>query len=199
MRCVINQTLAGQPIINVLHAAKTNSSPWTQAQADTFVNAMRASWVTNVLAKQSKDITLGAIVGTDLTNITGVVATSTAPDAPGGTFAGSLPANAAMCISWPIARHYRGGHPRTYLAGMNQSDVQNANTWTPAAVTSYVSGMVAFRTACNAVSLGTDTVALCVVHRGPKKAPLAIPTIDVLGVPHTDGGIDSQRRRLGKR
>jgi hypothetical protein len=199
LRCTINQVLAGQRVVNTLHVANQSGVAWTQADADSMVNAMRAAWVTNVIPKQCKDITLGKVVGIDLTSNLGVVATSTGADVPGTVFAGSLPANVAMCISWPIARHYKGGHPRTYLAGFDQTLVQNANTWTPAAVTSFVGAMAAVRTACNAVVVAGGGVALCVVHRGPKKAPFPVPTIDFLGVPSSDGGIDSQRRRLGKR
>lgn len=199
MRCTLNQVLAGQKVINSFHVYNGTGVFWDQASADTYVNALRAAWVANVIPKQCKDITLGKVVGVDLTNSVGVVATSTGADVPGTVFAGSLPANVAMCISWPIPRHYRGGHPRTYLAGLDASLVQNATSWTAAAITSFVGAMAAFRTACNSTAVFGGATTLVCVHRGPKKAPFPVPTIDQLGAPSSDGGIDSQRRRLGKR
>lgn len=199
LRCTIHQVLAGQQVINSFHVYNGTGVFWDQASADTYVNSMRAAWVANVLPKQSSAITCGKVVGIDLTNSTGVVATSTGADAAGGVFGGSLPANVAMCISWPIGRHYKGGHPRTYLAAFDQSLVQNANTWTAAAVTSLVGAMAAFRTACNATAVFSGGTALGVLHRKKAHAVLKPPTFDAFGPPTSDGGIDSQRRRLGKR
>lgn len=199
MRCVINQQLAGVPVINILHAWNQSAAPWAQDDADRYIKIMRDAWVANVLAKQSHEVILGKVVGTDLTNATGVVATSTDPDTPGTVFSNALPANAAMTVSWPIPRHYRGGHPRTYLAGFDLTLLSNANSWTAAAVTSLTTALTAFRATVNAAVIGVQPARLVCVHRKKAHATLKPPVVDILGPPGIDNGVDSQRRRLGRR
>jgi hypothetical protein len=53
-----------------------------------------------------------------------------------------------VVIKFKIARRYRGGHPRFYLAGGMATDVTAQNTWTPAYQSAVAAAWVAFINAC---------------------------------------------------
>lgn len=206
MRVVVNQVLAGIPVINVFHVQKQTTGQWLQADAQSLVNLMRSSWVTNIIPRQCNVLSLGNVVGTDLTTDLGVVAASNG-STPGGQPGGVMPANVAMCVGWPIPRHYRGGHPRTYFGGVPLGDASNANSWIGSAITAWTSAAAAWRTAVNALVLSDSaTIGLVCVHRYKKslvtptnpKGAIPTPFVDFLGAPSVDTRIDSQRRRLGR-
>lgn len=102
------------------------------ADAQTWVNAFATKWGGAGHWQQvvNSGITLTRIELTDLSSATApqVVAT---PASPGtGSFA-AAPAGVAMVIQFKIARRYRGGHPRIYLVGMDNTGFATPQTWTP--------------------------------------------------------------------
>ena len=53
----------------------------------------------------------------------------------GGSAAGTpLPAEVAVLANYRIARHYRGGKPRSYLPLFTASDLDNPSSWKPASI-----------------------------------------------------------------
>ena len=197
LRVVVNQILAGVAVINVMHVKQTSGATWSQPDADSLVTVFRNAWQVNFTNFQSSALQLNTVVGTDLSNALGVVATAPG-SAPGGVPNPALPASAACCITWPIPRHYRGGHPRTYLGGLCETQQANANTLTPLVISSYQANAVSFRATINGAVNSTGPVRLVCVHRQLHRAVLLPPTTDELGVPVIDSRIDSQRRRLGR-
>jgi len=196
-KIVLVQSMAGVTINNVLHATSQVTTPTAVGDLQTLANTVRSSWVTNVIPLQSNSLTLTDCVVTDLTNDTGASATSTGSNV-GGLASAASPANTAVCWSWKISNRYRGGHPRTYIAGLAQANVLNANTLTAAHVTAHAAAAAAVRTAVNALVIGATTWQLCCVSYYKNKAlrPVGINFI-YTGV-SVDSRIDSQRRRLGR-
>lgn len=192
------QSLAGVPVINVFHLRQVAGGSWSLADMQSAVSFMRQTWLSNIVSLQNPALTLGTLTGTDLSSSLGVVAVQGGSNA-GGAAGTAVTANVAACVSWPIARHYRGGHPRTYIGGLATGNVLNANSWTPAFVTALTAGMVSFRGTVNTNTVNsTGPVELVCVHRILNKIHLPVPTVDAVGVPSMDTRVDSQRRRLGR-
>jgi hypothetical protein len=52
---------------------------------------------------------------------------------PGTRGDDSIPANAAVLVSYGSSFRYKGGHPRTYLYVLGNADLQGATNWSTAA------------------------------------------------------------------
>ena len=104
-----------------------------------------------------------------------------------------------MVISWTIDRHYRGGRPRTYLAGMPQASVISANTWKASIAAAVRTSALAFMTGINAIDLGNpEPPELVCVHRYKNHLVLDPPTVDSITSANVHARFGTQRRRLGK-
>jgi len=106
----------------------------SQADAQTWVNAIAAAWVARMMAILSSTLTLTSTELTDLTSASSAQAIS-GTSGVGADGNPSLSASAAMVIRLKIARRYRGGHPRLYLPGLPQGNLQTDQTWTAAGMT----------------------------------------------------------------
>lgn len=112
-----------------------------------------------------------------------------------------LPANCACVVSWKVQQHYRGGHPRTYLAGHCQSGVQTAQTWKTDHQADVSGSANDFHTAVNQINhggvgdvhLGTVSFVLRKQWRDPPVFRDFIPSAATV-----DNRIDSMRSRLGR-
>lgn len=88
-----------------------------------------SAWTADVAPIQGNTVTATLFVSQDLGSSTGIVVPSA------GTITGSrgtpaVEAALAMNFSYGIARHYRGGHPRTYLPCGIDTDLSNPASWT---------------------------------------------------------------------
>src|SRR4029453_4305229 len=118
-RIAVRGMANGRPIVNVFHMRKYTvpggtSLPWTQSEMTTlagFVNTQFKAKFESLLNTAYVGDTITAI---DLTSQTGYEGSAT--NTTSGSGAGAqVPQSACACITWKIARHYRGGHPRTSL------------------------------------------------------------------------------------
>lgn len=123
------------------------------------------------------------------------------PDGRAGTASGTpLPANVALCVSWQVAQHYRGGHPRTYVTGQTSNATTDSTTWTPAHIADIHAAANNFHADMNTASagaigdvhLGTVSFVLRNEWRAPPVFRDYIP-----GGAVVDSRIDTMRRRLG--
>jgi hypothetical protein len=111
-----------------------------------------------------------------------------------------LPASLAACISWQIAPHYRGGHPRTYLCGLPSDVLSTPTTFTGSFLSNAESAAIAFHEdveAITGISAGISTVEHGVasfVRDGAWRTPPVFYRIVSASV---DSRFDTQRRRLG--
>lgn len=196
-KVIVKQTLASVNVFNVLHVAGPTPSSWSGGGLAGLASSIRSAWVTNVIPLQASAVTLTDVQCVDLSSDLGEEGTATGSTA-GGLAGAPLPANVCVCWSWKIARRYRGGHPRTYIAGTHSSQVSNANTLTPGARTAHLAAATALRTAINSIPVIGSTARLVCVHYVRGKAVLPVPLVsDVLSAA-VDDRLDSQRRRLGR-
>lgn len=119
------------------------------ADLTTLAGTISAAWNTNLVPQTNSSMALTNITLTDLaSNVGPQVATTTNRV---GTLAGTaLPDGTAMVIKFKVARRYRGGHPRFYLAGRVTADLSSLNQWVGTSTTSLASAWQAFITACEA-------------------------------------------------
>jgi hypothetical protein len=103
-----------------------------------------------------------------------------------------------VCITWPIDRHYRGGHPRTYLGPINTSNLENQTTFAAAWLATTLTSATSFRAAMNSMTLASGTPEMVAVHRVRDGAQLTVPLVSVIKNPQIDSRVDTMRRRLGR-
>ncbi len=195
----ISGTVEGGEFTNIFHISYTGAAPTTavlQEIDNNIVAGYSFIYSHNALAL----LTALNVKYTDLSSDTG--AEYLATHAITATLTGVvLPINNAVCVSWPILRRYRGGHPRTYfsigsgstLAGSSSIDWQAsflANV--QGDCTSFQGDVAAFNTS------SAGTLALVNVSYRSGNAIRVTPLVDVLGTCIAKTRVCSQRRRLGK-
>lgn len=196
-KVIVKQTIAGQNAFNVLHVDGGAGTGWSSTELNALAAAVRSAYVTNFIPLQTLQLTLSEVTAIDLASETGPSGIATGSTA-GAVGTGALSANAAIGITWQIARRYRGGHPRTYIAGPVSTQTSDARQLTTTAQTSYLNAATALRTAINGVTTSAGTAKFCCVHYYRNGALLATPLVSqIIGVA-VDRRIDSQRRRLGR-
>lgn len=115
MRIDLYQVLGSSPSIRnrfFLHYSGSVSL----ADLGTLVGTIRNSWNTNMAPSLAANHSLNTVEGTDLSSYSGAQAFSGLAS-PGGSGGTAMSAGVSFIIKFKIARRYRGGHPRFYLAG----------------------------------------------------------------------------------
>lgn len=196
-KIIVKQTLSLGNVYNILHADGGAGTGWTSTELNALASAVRGAWVTNVLPLVTQNLLLNEVTAIDLASDTGATGIATGTNA-GTKITAAQPANCAVCWSWQIARRYRGGHPRTYIAGLVSDQVSNVSSITSAAQSAHQSAAAAVRTAVNGVTTSAGTAKLATVHYYKDKTLLATPLVSQITGVSVDTRIDSQRRRLGK-
>lgn len=118
----------------------------------------------------------------------------------GGAGAAVQDASASFVVDWLTGLYYRGGHPRSYLAGVASADVSNGSAVSAGRQTALATDAATWLAAVNAlthaditkVELGTVSFASGKAWRVP---PIFVPYTGVKIRPI----IGSQRRRIGGR
>lgn len=199
VRVVINGTLSGQPTAAVMHSYDPSYSGAhvTQGNLDATAAGFRAAWAAQFLTKQSSaDFVLLAATAQDLSFADGLIGTA-GGSTTGAQAGSSLPANVAMCISWRVAMHYRGGHGRTYLPGLVQIQQASATSWTGTVITQMTTAANNFMAAAN-TTMGTRPSTFVILRRVSGGHALVPPQPLLVTSAVIDTRIDSMRRRLGK-
>jgi hypothetical protein len=115
----------------------------------------------------------------------------------GGQTGTTIPASAAMVLSWTIASHYRGGKPRTYLPGLKASAMSNDSLWDSGASSDVHDAAVDWLTAVNALGPGgISSVIMGVLHFFSAGLALVPPTFSGYSGVVARRKIGSQRRRI---
>lgn len=135
----------------------------------------------------------------------GAVDGSDATPVSGSSGSQPMPASAAAILSWRLAKRYRGGHPRTYLAGQVVGSMMNEVEWLSAFVTDKQTRANNFLTGVNALtpspftSVTLGVLSYFAAGGSETKPPTYLdppvfrPFTSVIAKP----GIATQRRRLG--
>jgi hypothetical protein len=195
-RIRVYQHIADHEVQNVLHATVSTGAFNGTDMADVagaVQGTFSADAVTN--AYWSSDWHLDRTTCEDISSMTGAFGESSAGAGAGGASQQSTSARAAV-ISWPINARYRGGHPRTYIAGISDDNNLDGRLFTTAAVAQVLTLAQDLQAAVNGVSMsGGGTLNLSVVHYTGPVALEPYPRTDYLGAPFVAQNQRSQRRR----
>jgi len=120
----------------------------SQADAATWVAAMRLNWINHTLLHLSSLLTLTSTVLTDLSSASAPQAIDSGTGT-GGSAVAALSEGTAVVLKKILARRYRGGHPRDYLAGPTTGDLAAASlkTWSAGSLANWATDYAAFVTA----------------------------------------------------
>jgi hypothetical protein len=132
----------------------------TTADLTTWANAIDSAWSTNIKAQQATTTVMSQVqivfvpsVGNEVTFVGSYNEV--------GTGAGTRidDVSSVAVIQWKISAYYRGGHPRSYMAGLATAHVLNGSDL-DSLLTSTLAGVwSAFRTALNAIT-STNATAI---------------------------------------
>lgn len=195
-RISMRGTALGAQVVNVFHVQMDAGSPAKSTLA-TLVTSVRTNYQNFLVPLLGGDWSGDEAFGVDLTSEAGAEATASLAGTPGGA-SSSYPQSTSMCITWKIERHYRGGHPRTYLGPVRSGAIESPTSFTAAYVTAAAAGATSFLAGVNTLTMTGLPVRLVTVHRYRDKVQLAVPTISPILSAVCDSRIDTQRRRLGR-
>lgn len=179
--------------VTVFHLSYTGGPP-SSANCATMAAAIQADAVTRFLALlNSEDSYVGPVTVLDLSSDMG--GEGTGGDATNGTRAGDqLSAGTAVVVSKHVARHYRGGHPRSYLPLGSAGDIVEG-TWGSTFAGNVNTAWTDFINDCTSDGTGcviTGEVSVSYVNGG---APRVTPQKDPILSYTTNIVVGSQRRR----
>lgn len=193
---------------NVLHYHYTGGPP-SGPDCATLAAGMAGHWNSDVASLCPSPTQLTSVTCTDLTS------DAAAEGEWLGNHVGtrgddSIPANAAVLISYPAPIRYRGGHPRTYLYVLGNADLEGAAHWAALAVTEVQTKWRTFLADCKAMTVGTTTLdnfGLVRYHGkylpngGPPHYYLTTPIFEAIATTSAvaQSEMSSQRRRIGRR
>jgi hypothetical protein len=180
------------------------------ADATTWATAMATALKTFVAGGLVNEFTQDYLELTDLSSTTSPQVAVPASQV-GGDSGIAPPAGLAFVLSYQIQRRYRGGKPRTYLAGVSATHLLTANSWNPTIEAAELAGWITFLTACATTPGGTAIGAITHVnvsyyagfinHTYPSGRVKAIPSpritplVDVITNVRSNNTPASQRRR----
>lgn len=113
----------------------------------------------------------------------------------------NFPANVSLCISWKIASHYRGGHPRTYLCGHGTPQQASTTQWTTTYADAAVSAATGFHNdleGLGPIGSGITTVEHGIISFQSAGSWRSPPIFRRINDAVVDQRMDTQRRRLGR-
>ena len=197
-RMVVSGAADGVSIVNIFHVKGTAAGgAFTQGELDNLTNAFASSFKTRFQSMFANAYAFQNVVATDLSTTFGVVSTATMTG-NGSAGVTSAPNNVCIGLSWKIARHYRGGHPRTYIGPIATAQVGTGTTILAAAVTNAKAAGAGLISDVVAIAGSGAPAQLVAVHRISAGAILKPPLVDTITAVGVDSRIDSQRKRLGK-
>jgi hypothetical protein len=185
--------------VNKMYVRYSGAAP-LDVDLASYAGGLTAAWVANLTPLQTDSVHMTEIAVTDLSSMLGSV--GIVSGSVEGTNADLvIPGDACALVSYKIARHYRGGHPRQYLCVGGQADLLSTSTWTGAFVTAVEAAWAAFQAAL-IVTYGTFTpdyqANVSYVTAGAERL---VPYVDEIIVSATtvQQKLASQRRRIGRK
>lgn len=136
-------------IINRFFMVYGGTAP-ANADLNNLSTTVLTAWNTYMAAVIQAGYATESVTIEDLTSPTGAVGSATATHA--GTDTGvTLGAATSMVVSLKIARRYRGGHPRMYIAGVSNSHLTDDQKWVAAFLPTFQTAVTSWM---NAISVG---------------------------------------------
>lgn len=191
------QTFAGRQVVNIMHTLY-GGSPGSVAEITSVAADAWTAWTTNISPQVNSGVVLTEVRATDLTSNTAPRGVHVANHAGGGGGT-ALTANAALVGSWQIARRYRGGHPRIYIAGCQTDWLTDVAHWTNTVIANMQTALTGLMNDLAAISHAPYTgMSVVSVSYFSGHALRVTPENDLITGVVVHPRVDSQRRRLGK-
>jgi hypothetical protein len=197
LRFTVKQHLEAAKVVNGFYVSYTGTTP-SNAVCATLAVDFGDDFNTHLIPHLSVNLVVDEVECIDLTTRTSGSGIGTGSWA-GGHTESVLPASSSLLCHWGVPVRYRGGHPRTYLAGLTQDRLTNNQEISGSAQTTFDSDFAAFVSAVEArVESGTSlhSFVLVRVNHDPTP-PTLVGTFEI-----SAGGVQqrvcTQRRRLGK-
>lgn len=193
---------------NVLHFTYGGTPP-SGATCGAIGANIGGAWNAQVASLCPSPTTLQLVTVTDLSSASSGEGTAEVLH-PGTRGDDSIPANAAVLISYPVTTRYKGGHPRTYLYCLGNADLSGATNWSTAATAEVQTKWGNFLGQCTIAGTGGTTISsFCAVryrskfgaNGGPPHyyltTPIVIPIGSTSGIARQQ--MASQRGRIERR
>jgi hypothetical protein len=205
LQVAISGDFDGAPWTNIFHAAVDGYEAAVEADVIGLVHQFYNSYIGAITPEQSSELTAlradGILWQDDGTELLGSYSNPVA----GGDGGVVLDASVAVVISWRVAAHWKGGHPRTYIPGIVQDRLDTTRQFSTATVTAFQAAANAFVASVVSLTQGPLSItSLAVLRRfgngGSETVPktyLDPPELVPIVSGIARGHIGSQRRRLG--
>lgn len=196
IKTVVNFTINTVPACNVLHIQYAGAVP-NNTQMALIAQNVHSYWSQNFIILILPGTILQSVVCQDLSGPLGAQGNHTVA-IPGSAAGAPIPASNAVVGSWSIANRYRGGKPRTYISGLQQSELADPQHWNAQTVTSFTNAFTGFMNSINgmATPAGVGPFVLGCVHYKSNHASLVNPTFDPFTGVQVRSNVRSQRGRL---
>lgn len=176
---------------NVLHF-QYGGTPPSNATCASMANSWALVWNNRMAPECPSPTTLQVVTVTDLSS-TAAGSGEALVVHPGTRGDDSIPANAAVLISYPSAIRYKGGHPRTYLYVLGNADLNGATHWNSTATAEVQTHWQGFLTDSLTVgTAGTTISGFCSVRYRGKFLPNSGPPHFYLNTPIVNPILPSQ-------
>ena len=171
----------------------------TGAQVLALSNAISAAWRTRFLVNLANNVVVNKQRTVLFVSSTNEVAVDGADTGTGAGAVTMLPPQVCVLINWSIAGSYRGGHPRTYLPGPVEDNVNEDGTLVGANRTQFTNAATNFLSDVNALSpAGFTAVALGTYRFFRHHAAVDPPVFEPFLAGTCNTKVATQRRRLGR-
>lgn len=198
-RIVLVHTLGGLSWSNGFWMKSDGSDTPALNDFTDFLYEFATEWGEQVQPHLSVDDTLVTVQGVYFGSGSDAINGEREASFPGEVEADAIAIHTCACISWPIAAHYRGGHPRTYVSGLTAAAIGTVSQLDAGFRNTLAGAAASFRSAVNALTLDGAGMTLGVVSFVDNNAWRSPPTFrSYPGSPSVDARIDTQRRRLGR-
>lgn len=202
----INWAIEGDALGETVHFFSYGGGPPSAGALSAFANTAVANGLTQFQALCNDQVGMIAATARDLSSAMGAEASAGTPWV--GTRGTALtPPAAAVVVAHSISRHYRGGHPRTYLPLGVAGDINVSGRWATALTTAVQTAWGAWVASLIGVSGVTNIVN--VSYYGPPNRIITsstgrvrtvstvrtVPIVDAITGHVTRSNIGSQRRR----
>lgn len=198
LKCDVGFGVTGSPreIHNLFHMGYTGGPPSNSTLATLLglLDPLIDAYLTTFMHTSATHLSTELI---DLSSSSGAVESS-APGTAGGNVGTLAPLSVAAVTSWIISRRYRGGHPRTYMGGLSDAQLNPPQLLNGTFRTNWETAGGVFLGAVNALSGTLPGIALGAVSYRTANAPRVTPIFEPFIAARVHVRIDSQRRRLGK-
>lgn len=138
---------------NRFYLSYSGSAP-TPANCVTLAGDVATAWAAHIAGLVGPGSGLTEVDVLDLASSSGASGQWTGAEGAGRTGTG-IPYNCATNVEFNIARRYRGGKPRMFLPPPTAADLTDEGHWTLAFISASNTGVAAFFSALEALSIGS--------------------------------------------